>query len=399
MSKVFVRYPDDRMRERMTREIQKSSRARIYNARTNPRISLLNLTDEAQEVLQQAGAKVYENVTLDKFEDAGESELPQLIPEFGQLPLDKSIEDVLDQINAPKAWERSTGKGVNIAILDSGIDGSRAEFQGRQSDLDIGSTHQGHHWSDDAGHGTMCAAVAGARKNKVARYNGVAPDATLIAARTTFETDDIFMIFEELITLKGSGRITGPLVVNNSYGRKICHPLHKLPEDHPYLEVVRLAVSSGITVVFAAGNNHREHCNRDALSHEPNSIWGANSIDEVICVGAVDWNDSNTNPATAHSNSSRGPGQWSRNHLKPDCVAPCYGEVLWGGRYMYLPWWGTSGAAPQVSGLAALLLSLNPSMRPEEIATVIRGSCKRLSGHGYCIGNGLIDCDRAVAAL
>src|SRR2546423_521929 len=184
MSKVFVRYPDSRMRERVTGEIQKSSTARVYNSRTNPKISILNLTDEAQEVLKQAGTKVYENVTLDKFGDAGESEVPQLMPEFGQLPLDKSIEDVLNQINAPKAWERTTGKGVNIAILDSGIDGSRAEFEGRQSGLDIGSTYHGHHWSDDAGHGTMCAAVAGAKKNSVAKYSGVAPDATLIAART-----------------------------------------------------------------------------------------------------------------------------------------------------------------------------------------------------------------------
>ena len=66
---------------------------------------------------------------------------------------------------------------------------------------------------------------------------------------------------------------------------------------------------------------------------------------------------------------------------------------------MYLPWWGTSGAAPQVSGLAALLLSLNPGMRPDEIANIVRSSCKGLAAHEYCAGKGLIDCFNAVAAL
>jgi Subtilisin-like serine proteases len=397
MTKVFVRYPDSRMRERMAVEIQTSTKAPVYNARTNSQISILSLTDEAQDLLKQAGAVIYENVRLDKFSGEGEDEKPQLTTCAG-LPLGKSIDDVLDRINAPKAWERSTGKGVTIVILDSGIDGTRPEFDGRHSDVDIASNYHGQHWHDDSGHGTMCAAIACAKKNSLAKHNGVAPDANLISARTTFDTDDIFLIFEELITCKASGKVTGPLVVNNSYGRRICAPFHKLPRDHPYLEVVELAVSSGITVVFAAGNNHCE-CKHDAKSYEPNSIWAANSVDNILCVGAVDWNDSNTDPATPHSNSSRGPGQWSCNHPKPDCVAPCYGEVLWGTSYMYLPWWGTSGAAPQVSGLAALLLSLNPGMRPDEIANIVRSSCKDLAAHEYCVGKGLIDCFNAVAAL
>lgn len=401
MDRVFVRYPEKGMRERLSFELPAKESTVAYTARTNSEISILDVSDEGRALLESEGAILYENVEFDKFpgdQGQGLDRLESLLAQWGDFPLEKCAKDVMEHINAPKAWKKSTGKGVTIAMVDSGVNGDQPEFVNR-STLDVPSAYQGDHWDDQVGHGTMCAAVACGSTKAGGKYDGVAPGATLLSARTTCRTDDIYDIFEQLIIWKTSGQIKGPLVVNNSYGVKLCVPPYKLPEDHPYLDIVKAAVSADIMVVFAAGNNHRDYCQHDPESHEPNSIWAANSADEVFCVGAVDWNERNTDAATPHSNSSRGPGQWSANRGKPDCVAPCYGEVLWKSSYLYLPWWGTSGAAPQVAGLAALVLSLNPTMKPHQVAELILNACKSLPGHEYCIGKGLIDCQQAVAAL
>jgi hypothetical protein len=89
------------------------------------------------------------------------------------------------------------------------------------------------------------------------------------------------------------------------------------------------AIRAGIVVVYAAGNNHYDvKCNNDPTRCSPNTIWTVNSMDEVLSVGTVDWN--NKMDSGQHANSSRGPGQWSNKHKKPDCVAPTYGEVILG---------------------------------------------------------------------
>jgi len=152
--------------------------------------------------------------------------------------------------------------------------------------------------------------------------------------------------------------------------------------------------------VFAAGNNHwyLQDCKNDPEACTPNTIWGVNSHDMVISVGTVNENDSNQDPSTPHPNSSRGPGQWAHSGTKPDCVAPTYGEVVWGCGYKNKEWWGTSGACPQVAGLAALLLSANPALSPKQVCDIIRRTCRRLSAPATCVGAGLIDCAAAVAS-
>lgn len=398
MPKYFIRYPESEMRESLAHEITGKTGLPVVDSRTNPNISIAELDEQSRSSLERRGAKIYENLEFEKFGEEPNDEFADLAAMLASVPEVKTVNDVLDEIAAVRAWTLSTGAGVMIAVVDSGVDGSRPEFTGKRFKWDVPSEFAGEHWVDPAGHGTMCAAIACARKENGARYSGVAPDAQLISARTTLKSDDIYDIFEQLIIWKSSGQITAPLVVNNSYGLKTCVALHQAPEDHPYVDIIRQAVATGIVVVFAAGNNHLI-CKHDTQSHEPNTIWAANSVDEVLCVGAVDSSYCNTNKASPHCASSRGPGQWAHKHTKPDCVAPCYGEVLWGGSYLFLPWWGTSGSAPQVAGLAALLLAKNPLLTPAEVATVIRGSCKTLKGHEYCVGKGSIDCYKALSSI
>src|SRR5262249_29385074 len=132
----------------------------------------------------------------------------------------------------------------------------------------------------------------------------------------------------------------------------------------------------------------------DPTKCSPNSIWAVNSMDEVLSVGTVNWNS--RMDSGQHANSSRGPGQWATINKKPDCVAPTYGEVIWGSSYQVMEWWGTSGACPQVAGLAALLLSADSKLTPAQVGDIIRQTCRAIQLPKTCAGAGLIDCEAAV---
>ncbi len=186
--------------------------------------------------------------------------------------------------------------------------------------------------------------------------------------------------------------------MSNSYGLYTCSPTPGLPQDHPYRQVLLDAINAGIVVVYAAGNNHYDVlCHHDPTKCGPNTIWAVNSLDEVLSVGTVDWDKKMD--SGQHANAGRGPGQWAKSHKKPDCVAPTYGEVVWGSGYQVMEWWGTSGACPQVAGLAALLLSADPKLTPAEIGAAIRESCRDIKLPKTCAGAGLIDCEAALARI
>ena len=311
----------------------------------------------------------------------------------------KTQADVMQHNKADQAWNVARGQGVTIAVVDTGTDGAMKEFLSPQRSLDSYAPSFSTPWADTVGHGTMCAALACGSKANGGRYNGVAPDATLLTARTTLLASDLYLIYQDLLIKRKAGKFAGGLVVSNSYGLYTC-AAPNYPQGHPYVDLVKLCIAEGIVFVFAAGNNHAFGlCQHPATDDQPNTIWAVNSIDEVITVGTVDWHESNQVVGGEHGNSSRGPGQWSVRQDKPDVVAPTYGEVVWGAGYQKMEWWGTSGACPQVAGLAALLLSRQPTLTPDEIRAAIRNTARPLAAPPNCVGAGIIDCAAAVNSV
>src|SRR5262249_22959514 len=155
--------------------------------------------------LESLGADIFEDVQFRTFpEDRSrhsESDVERWTRGAGiDLAGDFSMDDVLQQIQVTGAWRRTRGRGVTIAIVDTGVAGELREFSmDRRSPLDIESTYQGEHWKDHEGHGSMCAAIAAGSRADGGRYNGVAPDATVLAARSTLRSTDLADIYDELL--------------------------------------------------------------------------------------------------------------------------------------------------------------------------------------------------------
>jgi serine protease AprX len=325
-------------------------------------------------------------------------------PESVHVALDYhplNMNDVMSHIKADQAWEQSRGQDVHVAIVDTGVCGTLPEFAGKKkSAFKWSPIPSDDPWTDTKGHGSMTAAIAAASNANGGKYNGVAPDSPIIPCKTSFDDTELYQIYEYLIQLVENGDVKR-LVVNNSYGRYVCAPPN-VRRDDPFPSLLLRAISKGIVVVFAAGNNHVFICKNDPTKCNPNSIWSVNSFDEVLSVGTVDRNNRMDQPPQtpggySHQDSSRGPGQFATANPKPDCVAPTYGEVVWGCGYVPMEWWGTSGAAPQVTGLAALMLSKNPSLSVADVGGIIKKTCVPIGLAPTCAGAGLIDCSTAVS--
>lgn len=380
---------------------------RVYLSKIEPRLLITDLGADEVEAMRESGARIYEDIEFAPFSrrrSPTESSLgadkvgDEKVEAAG---LEMGLKEVLEHINAPLAWKRARGRGVTIAVIDTGVCGGLGEFPSwKRSRLNIDSAYSGNHWNDSNGHGSMCAAIATANSSQKGRFDGVAPDATLLSARSTLVSTDIYEIYDSLIAAQDSGKIRGPLVISNSYGLYACSPPAALPEDHPYTGIVLAAIGKSIPVVFAAGNNHHDIlCQHAPQACGPNSIWAVNSHDRVLSVGTVNRDETNQDSRSPHCNSSRGPGQWATRFSKPDCVAPTYGEVVWGCGYRNMEWWGASGACSQVAGLAALLLSLDDKLTPSDIGQIIRCSCRDIGAPPECVGSGMIDCAAAVSKV
>jgi len=307
---------------------------------------------------------------------------------------DSSLDDVLRMIQAPQAWELSRGAGVAIAVVDSGIDGQRLEFPPSKR---IGSWQPigDQPWTDYNGHGTMCGCIAAGTRAAGGSFDGVAPEAGLIACRTRFFDTELTTIYDYLI---GLVQIDGLAVVaTNSFGIATGTPPSD-PANSDFQSALDDAIAAGIHVFFSAGNYH-DLAGGDPSECQPTSIWLHKSRADLMAVAACKLDRS------MWYYSSRGPGQRfgePNTNQKPDVAAPTpeNGRIAYGNEIVTLAnGWGTSGACPQAAGLAALLLAKKKTLSWRQVMDAIRGTSASL-GHGAdCQGAGLINCRAAVESV
>jgi len=316
---------------------------------------------------------------------------PSALPSTADV---NSLYDVLRAIDIEPAWTKNRGEGATIAIVDSGIDGSLPDFQGSRR---VGGWASGRSdpWTDSRGHGTMCASIAAGSRELGGSADGVAPRAGIISCKTSYRESELSLIYDYLTSQVRDG-LHG-LVVSNSFGIPTGSPPTK-PTAPPFLSALRDAVAAGMVVVFSAGNYHivaggqKDEC-------DPNTIWTYKSLAGVLTVGAA------RPDGTIWDYSSRGPGQWAgqaETAPKPDVVGvvPPDARIRVGKvERVFAKGWGTSGAAPQVAGLAAILLSHRPGSTSAAVRTAIQSGAVNLGLNPTCQGSGRISASRALSLL
>ncbi len=292
--------------------------------------------------------------------------------------LDKSVK----QIGADKAWAAGyNGKGVKIAVLDTGVDATHPDLKEQVVGEKNFSTSPDA--TDKYGHGTHVASIAaGTGAKSAGTYKGVAPGAKLLNGKVL--DDDGYGEDSGILAGMDWAAEQGADVVNLSLGGG------DTPEIDPLeAQVNKLSKEKGILFAIAAGNDGGEQ-----------TIGSPGSAEAALTVGAVDDTDK------LADFSSTGPGL--DGQIKPDVTAPgvdttaasAPGSVI--AREVgekppgYVTISGTSMATPHVAGAAAILKQQHPEWTYAELKGALTGSAKGGKYTPFQQGSGRIQVDQAI---
>ncbi|HWG89475.1 MAG TPA: S8 family serine peptidase [Candidatus Thermoplasmatota archaeon] len=349
------------------------------------------------------GARFYETLPGAHVDVSGPAlQLLAARPYVERVDRDAAIELHLERaealIRATRLPEETglTGEGVTVAIVDSGLDPRHPDLQGR---VKASLKYVNGQWieapADTQGHGTHVAGIlGGSGAASGGRFRGLAPGVEIVSLdfSGSFTTSAAIAAFD---WIQENRERLGIRIVTNSWGRADGATRYD-PED-PVVRATDRLVDEGLLVIFSAANKGPNARTLSAEAMNP----------RVLAVGATDA------AGVIAPFSSRGPAVDARTGrdlpwVKPDLVAD--GTAVWSLRsptqatsplqptggpvdLEYQALSGTSQAAPQVAGLAALMLEANPDLTPQEIIRMLKQSAIDLGQPGPDpeYGHGLVD--------
>lgn len=283
-----------------------------------------------------------------------------------------SLDSSVNQIEGNKVREELniTGKGIKVAVIDTGISHSHPALQGRifgEADF------TGEGVEDLQGHGTHVACIIGCDNDT---YRGVAPDSQLyIAKALDSKGDGPASAIIEALDWAVAQNVD---VINMSLGGFV----FSCDGRDPLSQAVDGVVEKNITVVVAAGNSGPRR----------RTIAAPGCAQNAITVGAVD------DYGDVALFSSRGPT--SDRRVKPDIMAPGVNIVSAApdGEYAYMS--GTSQASPHIAGVVALLLDANKDLSPSQVKNVLISTSDDLARWYFNTQNqGIVNSYAAVSSI
>lgn len=331
------------------------------------------------------------------------------------------ITDNIKMVNADKVWDLGyTGKGVIVAVIDSGVNYNHADLKDHL--WDGGAEYPNHGWNvvdnnndpmDGTGHGTHCAGtICGDGTSGV--QTGMAPDATLMCIKaldnygfgsaSTFNAGMEFAIEHHADILSMSMGIMNASAADKTWLRNTCVNALELG-----VIASVAAGNDGNMMMAPVPNNVRTPGNCPPPWLHPDQEINPGGLSCVVTVGAIDYSEN------MYENESKGPVTWTDTQfndypyggdkiglIRPDVCAPGVGIKSLDGDTDngYNLKSGTSMATPCVAGVMALLLEKNSELTPAEICMTLETTAKKLTETKSNIhGSGLIDAFKAVTSI
>jgi serine protease AprX len=301
-----------------------------------------------------------------------------------------------------------TGRGVTVAVLDTGVDGTHGDLAGRVvQNIKLGDTQSlgaGFNYpvaapsfanTDQAyGHGTFVAGViAGSGQQSAGKYAGVASGANILGLSAGDAS--LLFILSGFDYLLANYQAFNVRVVNCSFSANTVFDV-----NDPVNIATRMLTDAGVNVVFSAGNTGP---GADSLNPYSVAPW-------VISTGATD------DLGRLANFSSR--GEFASPLFRPTIVAPGVNTVSlrtsvsltsatgMGANDMALssselPYYvtasGTSFSAPHVAGVIALMLEVNPNLNPAQIRDILQRTATPLPPYYWHeVGAGMLNAQAAV---
>ena len=340
------------------------------------------------------------------------------------------------------------GRGVGVAVVDSGIDGTHPDLAGRVvrntkfkcTTPVAGSTSTGLCYGPvvsvplvntdpSSGHGSHVAGiVAGDGTASNGTFRGVAPGASLygyaVGDGDSIFDYDVAAAFQDILTTNANGTNSPRIrVATNSWGNGAGSAYD--PDDI-ISTLTRALVASGVTVLYAAGNGDVTGDGGDG-SDDRLSSTAKDPTPGVITVANYDDAGTGTRNGQLDTSSSRGkkgvpadypdvsaPGALITSTcraVQPICAALGLPESRWAPMYTQLS--GTSMATPAVAGIAAMLYQAKPSLTPAQVEDVLQDTAYKFGlastyeadpqnaggTTSFDKGAGLVDLEAALRAL
>lgn len=252
----------------------------------------------------------------------------------------------LFKIKAPAAWEMNVGESsVIVAVLDTGVDYKHPDLEGKIiNGYDF--VNRDSDAMDDNGHGTAVAGIIGACANNGIGVAGITWACKIMAIKVADATG-----------YASYSNIASGITYATDYGARVINiSIAGASPSSTLQSAVDYAYKRGCLVIASSGNNGT------------NTVYYPAACSNAVAVGATDQYDQ--------------VASFSNYGSALDFVSPCnaYTTLRGGG---YGGFGGTSGSAPHVAGVAALIISANPTFNCAQVYELLKSGAEDLGTVGW----------------